>query len=318
MDMTLFNLRKKKEAGWLAVGLHSGRVEAVRIERGADPDERPRVLRLDVADLRTGAGHDDEFGQVVRREGWGRFRCTTVLNPGEYQLLQTPVPDVAEAEIKQAVRWQMGDALEFPVESATFDVLNIPVPGNGGSRGRSLWVAAAPNAAVQRVMNGFEAAGLDLQAIDLPELAHRNLAHLFAEPGRGVAMLHVGEDGALLTFTYEGELYGARRIDVTEAQLRDADAERRAALVERIGLELQRSLDNFERLYTFVGITRLLLAPCALAVELADELRSFLYIPLDLADLTQVLDLSAVPALADPAQQGRYFVTLGAALRTGA
>lgn len=316
----MFNLRKQRESGWLSISVRSERVEAALIESSPDPAERPRVRRLDVvARPSDKAGKDAGWlAQVARHEGWLRHRCTTSLNPGDYQLLQAPVPDVAEAEIKQAVRWQMGDALEFPADSATIDVLSIPVPEHAGTRGRNLWVAASPNGTVQRVMNTFDAAGLELQAIDLPELAQRNLAHLYSEPGRGVAMLHVGEDGTLLTFTYEGELYGVRRIDVTDAQLDAADVERRTALVERIGLELQRSLDNFERLYTFVGITRLLLAPCANAAALADELRGFLYIPLDLVDLAQVLDLSAVPSLANPVQQGRHFVTLGAALRTGA
>lgn len=310
----MFGRRIKKNTEWLALNLRGGTAEAMSVVY--PPGARPKVVRADL--LEQPDGDVAGLAALAKRQGWSRYRCTTVLNPGDYQLLQAPAPDVDEAEIKQAVRWQMGDALEFPADSATFDVLTIPQPGNAGARGRSLWVAAAPNAVVQRVMNTFDGAGLELAAIDLPEMAHRNLANLFAEPGRGVAMLHVGEEGALLTFTYDGELYGARRIDVSDVQLRDADADRRASLVERIGLELQRSLDNFERLYTFVGITRLLLAPCAGAETLADELRSFLYIPLELADLTRVLDLDAAPALADPTQQGRYFVTLGAALRTGA
>lgn len=308
----MFGRRIKKHTEWLALNLRGKAVEAMSVVYS--PGARPKVVRADL--LEQPASDVAGLAALAKRQGWARYRCTTVLNPGDYQLLQAPAPDVDEAEIKQAVRWQMGDALEFPADSATFDVLTIPQSGNAGARGNSLWVAAAPNAVVQRMMNTFDGAGLELAAIDLPEMAHRNLANLFAEPGRGVAMLHVGEEGALLTFTYEGELYGARRIDVTDAQLRDANAERRASLVERIGLELQRSLDNFERLYTFVGITRLLLAPCAGAETLADELRSFLYIPLELADLTRVLDFSTVPTLADSAQQGRYFVTLGAALRS--
>lgn len=311
------NLHKKKEGAWLAVSLRQGGAVAVSIERAADPAALPRVRRLDVID-RAGAKGDAWLAQEARRLEWFRYRCTTTLKAGEYQLLQTPAPDVEASEVKQAVRWQMGDALEFPADTATFDVLNIPLPDHAALRGRNLWVAAAPNAVVLQVMNAFDAAGLNLRAIDLPELAQRNVAHLYAEPGRGVAMLYVGEEGTLLTFTYEGELYGVRRIDVTAAQLAGDDPGRRAALVERIGLELQRSLDNFERLYTFVGITRLLLAPCVDATALADELRGFLYIPLELADLAKVMELSDVPLLADPAQQGRHFVTIGAALRAEA
>lgn len=320
MKLKMFNLHKKRENGWLAITVHQGGAEAALIERSADSEGLPRVQRLDIVDRSSdkAAAGGAWLAQEARRLGWEDYRCTTTLKPGDYQLLQAPVPDVDAAEVKQAVRWQMGDALEFPADSATFDVLDIPLPDHLATRGRSLWVAAAPNAVIQQVMNTFDAAGLDLQAIDLPELAQRNLAHRYAEPGRGVAMLYVGEDGALLTFTYEGDLYGVRRIDVTGAQLAEGDATRRATLVERIGLELQRSLDNFERLYSFVGITRVLLAPCRDGVALADELRSFLYIPLDLVDLAQVLDLSAVPALADPILQGRHFVTLGAALRADA
>jgi MSHA biogenesis protein MshI len=134
--------------------------------------------------------------------------------------------------------------------------------------------------------------------------------------GRGIAMLSFGEDGGLLTVSWRGELYLSRRIDVTLAQLLDGDHERRHQSFDKITLELQRSLDNFERQFSFISVARLVLAPSG-ADGLQEYLASNLYTRVETLDLGQLLDLDAIPELREPARQQRFFVAIGAALRAG-
>jgi MSHA biogenesis protein MshI len=127
-------------------------------------------------------------------------------------------------------------------------------------------------------------------------------------------MLSFGEDGGLLTVSWRGELYLSRRIDVTLAQLLDADHERKHQSFDKITLELQRSLDHFERQFSFISVARLVLAPTA-ADGLETYLASNLYTRVETLDLGSIFDLARIPDLADPARQQRFFVPLGAALR---
>jgi MSHA biogenesis protein MshI len=81
-------------------------------------------------------------------------------------------------------------------------------------------------------------------------------------------------------------------------------------------LELQRSLDNFDRQHNFITTAKLMLAPLGeIAVQLQAYLASNMYMPVELLNLESVLDLSKVPELKDIARQRAFFMTLGAALR---
>ena len=96
--------------------------------------------------------------------------------------------------------------------------------------------------------------------IDIAELAQRNVAALLEEKDRGLAFLRLDETGGLLTLTFHGELIAMRRIDVSAVQLTGSDMERGAQSMERLVLELQRSLDNFDRQYGFFSISKLVFA----------------------------------------------------------
>ncbi len=121
--------------------------------------------------------------------------------------------------------------------------------------------------------------------------------------------------GALLTFTFAGELYSSRHIDVPLSQLSQADSEQRQHYFDRITLELQRSMDSFERQFSFITISKLVLAPLPPAVNLEEYLASNLYLPVSTLNLDDVFDFSTAPG-AGPAQRMQCFLALGAALRT--
>jgi MSHA biogenesis protein MshI len=127
-------------------------------------------------------------------------------------------------------------------------------------------------------------------------------------------MLSFGDDGGLLTVSYRAELYLSRRFDVTLAQLLEPDHERKHASFDKITLELQRSLDHFERQYSFISVSKLVLGPSTVS-GLEEYLSSNLYTPVETLDLASVFDLEAVPELADKALQQRFLLPLGAALR---
>jgi MSHA biogenesis protein MshI len=178
-----------------------------------------------------------------------------------------------------------------------------------------MFAVAARNALIQSRQDLFAGAKLALTVIDIPEMGQRNISALLETEGRGLAMLSFDEDGGLLTITYTAELYLSRRIDVTPAQLAEPDPDKQHVCFDKIALELQRSLDHFDRQFHFVNVVKLLLAPNG-APGLLAYLASNLYMPVEAMELGDVFDLSKVPALQDAAQQQRFFFTLGAALRS--
>lgn len=276
-------------------------------------DSRPLVSFCSVRQADPADGHAlEKLGKEARL---GRYRCTFSLSAGEYQMLVVDAPNVPAAELKTAVRWRLKDMLDFPADDATIDVLDIPADKNAPSRTRSLFAVAARNDIIRQRMAAFDGAKLPVSVIDVPELAQRNIAALLEEPGRGLALLSFDEDGGLLTFTYGGELYSTRHIDIPLSQLNQPDSEQRQRYFDRITLELQRSMDSFERQFSFITISKLVLAPLPPEVNLEAYLATNLYLPVSTLNLDEVFDFSTVSGVG-PAQRMQCFLALGAALRS--
>ena len=238
--------------------------------------------------------------------------CTLLMPDGEYHLTTLDAPAVPREERKEALRWSLSELVSYPVESACIDVLDIPEAAVSSGRQPGVMVVSAAEAAVRARIAPFEKAGVDLQVIDIPELAQRNVATLFEEENRGLAFLRLDEHGLMLTLSFQGELVAVRRSEMNSRQMNGGDV----AMRERLVLEVQRSLDNFDRQYGQIPIAQLLVA-CYPAVEgLLEELADAIYVPARALELAQVMDLSAVPALADPGFQARNLLVIGAALRS--
>lgn len=307
-----FLKRAKKKDGWLTIAVLADGVAATSVKPVAEGMPSVRFAHF------LPGKPDAAVLEKAAREGQAHaYRCLTLLGPGEYQLINLEAPNVPREELKTAVRWRLKDILDFPVVEATVDVLDIPVDAGQVRAQQSVFVVAARNTVIKPRQQLFLDAKIGLEVIDIPEMAQRNISALIAPENRGVAMLSFSAEGGLLTVTWRGELYLSRRIDVTLDQLLEPDHERKHASFDRITLELQRSLDNFERQYSFISIAKLVLGPSKVN-GLDEYLSSNLYTSVETLDLASVFDLGRTPELQDQAVQGRFFIPLGAALRAEA
>jgi len=308
-------LRPKLNDGWMSVAFAPERMDFAHIVRHAG--RKPEVLLLN-SYQRSQSGGSDDLGALrrLRKElKLNRYRCTHLLREGEYQLLQVEPPEVPADEIKEALRWRIKEMLNYPVEAATLDVLQIPADSAAAGRAKQAFVVAANNALLAPRAALFEEAKTPLAAIDIPELALRNISALFEEENRGLVMLACDESGLTMTFTFRGELYATRHTEIPLLQLEQAEDERREQLFERIALEIQRSLDNFDRLNGHISITRLLVSPLPGVPGFIDYLRDDLTLPVAELDLAEVLDFPAIPELSQATRQSQCLKALGAALR---
>ncbi len=300
-------LKPKIEPGWLSVAMREGRVDFVHLRR--EQGRKPRVLLADSVEK----GADDEATLSALRKPMRleRYRCTAMLSHGQYQLIQTDAVAGTPDEARETVRWKLKDQVEFPVDTAAIDLL--PIPSDG--RTPQVFAALSPESTIAPLVQAFQTAKVPLAAIDLPEISQRNLAALFEEKGRGQATLVFDDDEGLLTFTLNGELLVARHVELTARQLMTADDDRRGTLFERIALDVQRSLDNFDRLYSSVPLAHLLVAPIPGVDGFLAYLRANLTISVVPLDVSSVVDIGAVPALLDPLRQFQCLRAIGAALR---
>jgi MSHA biogenesis protein MshI len=310
--MGLFT-KTNKTTGWMAVNLQEDGISAAYVKRLPGTMPVVEYVAFYPAEKSSLAQPLEKLSKDLHA---ARHHCTNLLAQGEYQLLSVDAPNVAQDELKTAIRWRLKDMLDFHVDDATIDVLDVPVEKDGPARTHSMYAVAARNQLIEQRQALFEKTKVPLSVIDIPEMAQRNISALLEPEGRGVALLSFDATGGLLTITFSGELYLARRLDVTLPQLMQADDTHANALHDRITLELQRSLDHFDRQYRHITLSKLVLSPLGdVGAGLKDYLATNLHLPIELLDLLSLLDISKAPVLKRLADQQRYFLTIGAALR---
>lgn len=298
----MLNFKRRAKAAHQAVlsPCREGAV-ALRLE-GAR--ERPRVadcVLLDAPEFNA-----DLLRRLAREAHLDTVPLTALLPGDSYQTVLIEAPNVPDDELSSAIRWKVKDMLNFHIDDAVLD--HLPVPGRAGQPA-SLYVVAAQAPAVRQLAEPFHKAGLPLACIDVRETAQRNLSVRLAPEDYAVALLYFEGDTGLLTFSFGEDLVLSRRIESRGAA---GDF-----LFERIAMEAQRSVDYFERQFSWLPLAKLYLAPMPDAPALTRKLAEYLPVGVEAVDMSRLFDFSGQDRLLEERTQNRLFHVLGAALRDG-
>ncbi len=292
--------RRTTEQGLTAYLRLPGRIVFARVDRRVPI---PKLLAAGVVPVR-----DDNWSAALGALA-ASGPVSLVLGPADYKLRLLDAPNVPADELKFAVRWQIQDMLDFHADDATVDVLEVPHPEHLNHARQIFAVAAKDSLLVDETMLASRAR-LTLSVIDIMETAQRNLAVRLEVPGRALAVFSFIETGSLLTLTLDGELCTARTLGVGLTQMENEGPD---GVLERLTLEVQRTLDHFDRQFGGIPVDRLLLAPMPAIDRLRDGLAGNLALPVEVMDLAKVLDVSALPDM--NALPPVCFHAIGAALR---
>ena len=243
-----------------------------------------------------------------------RTPASAVLAADAYQLQLVEMPNVPAEELLQAVRWRLKDLIDYPVDEAVVELLEMPRHANPGSAPVAYAVVTRRIEVLQQI-ELMKQADLQMDVIDIPELCIRNIAVLLPQDEYGVAFLHFTEDCGYLTITRKGILHMTRRLETGRRALAKASADE-FALQERIGgisLEIQRSLDYYESHYDCRPITEITLGPGADLDTLPAALNEHLGFAVNQINLD---DLFTLEDDLSTEQQGDCLLAAGAALRS--
>jgi len=305
---------KKRVASGGHCGLSIGdsRIALAHVQRQKDG-----AMRLSAAAVDRPANDDGWRSRLERQASGvhlGRTELTSVLPNGSYQLVLVEVPNVPANEVKSAVRWQIKDLLDFPVDEAVIELFEMPEQSNVSNKSMA-YAVATRRSSVQEHIELLHGAGLSLDVIDIPELCTRNVATLLPQDADGVAFLHFADSHGTLTVTRQGVLYLIRQIDKSPAAM-DAvsqDDFARTEMISKIVLEAQRSLDYYESHFNYGAVTELVLGPGSDIDGLADSLHENLGLTISSLDLNGMFETQTALSTAE---QSDCLLAIGAAIRT--
>lgn len=195
--------------------------------------------------------------------------------------MQVETPEVTPEELTNAVRWRIKDLIDFHIDDAVIDLIPLPQSKRVGAP-KLMYVIAAKSSHIESVVEQIENAGLDLKAIDISELALRNLTYADVQENRANAFLYLSKKLSLIEVCDNGVLCLSRHISLDTGQLDENMIERRVELLDMLALEVQRSLDYYESQFANGAASQLnLVSQCSASVEEFDEVAgSYLTVPI--------------------------------------
>lgn len=313
--MFTFIKKKKRGQGMNAVVLsEEGIAHACIIRNAGQP---PTLQSFHFSPIDNKAETASLLEQFVQKNDLEERSIVTTLLTADSNLVMLEKPEVADSELRQAVRWRIKDSLSFDINNAIIDVFEIP---GQKERGRTplVYVTAAEKEFLKQRIQLFEEQKLELESIDIAELVMRNIAALLPEDQQGVALLKLDASQGVMTLTQDSSLYMARNIDVGYASLSAATNASSASsmlgetinednglaleegmspeqqrTLDAIVLEVQRSLDYYESHFAKPAINSLVIAPLPYDIPgVINYLATALGLQVRLLDLNAALDVS--------------------------
>jgi len=188
--------------------------------------------------------------ELVQKYALSGVYCSWILQPEQYQLLQTESLPVSPKEFQAAIRWKVKELLSFPIQDAVIDSFPIPVD-TASTTVTTIMLVIARLSILKPLSDQISASGLNLATIDIPELSLRNLTAVYEKDKKSTALIYLQEDNSQLIITHQQQLYFSRVLNFGIKTLENS--------IEQALLELQRSFDYFQGQWHFPIPERILL-----------------------------------------------------------
>ncbi len=312
--LDFFKKKIKKDAK-VAVCSDDNSISIARIRREKD---LPPVLELcEVQEIENLSIRDAEMARLTKQYDLDQYECLSALELGDYNLLLVEAPDVQPEELRAAIRWRVKELIDFHIDDAVVDVFEVPAHKAAG-KNKMMYAVVAKSNRVKALIEQLNHADLNLNIIDIPELALRNIAAMLPEDVGGVALIYAGQRQGLITITRQSSLYLSRTINVGTSQLPESvlsvmDDESCQHWLDSIVIEVQRSMDYYESHFSQPQVSALVMTPIGKEIPgITEYLTEQLQIPARMLDVNELIDApERIPSLL----QSRCLLAIGTALR---
>lgn len=290
--MKIFGGKPSSGVGKTGISLERGGVSLAHV---TGPYDKPVLVHCEFFE---GSVPDcqDRLVEEVKRRGLVRSRGVGVIAFGSYGLFQVAPPAVPDEELRDAVRWQVKDLIDYPLDEAVVDVFRVGADSRRDGA-KNAYVVAARQSVVQQQARLMRHVRLAIEAIDIPELCLRNLAARLPEDARGVSLLYLGDDRGVVLVCRGGRLqlardipFGTSALSGEIAGLEQGGSDDSLERLNLLALDIQRSLDFYESSFRQTPVAALYLLPSASPLPgLLPELQARLGTPVKSFVLGEIL-----------------------------
>ncbi|MCC5851441.1 MAG: hypothetical protein JJU30_01325 [Alkalimonas sp.] len=228
-----------------------------------------------------------------------------VLSPEYYQLVQVDKPQIPEAELKAALRWQLKELVSIEPDDMQLDYMDLPNAHQ--QQAPRIQAIACSKRFLQQLMAVLHRAKLPVSSIVPEEWSLRSLLPPQA-PSTLILSHRAGQELAMMIVRGSQVCFSRRIRGLAQLEQLSLDVLQQGYL-DTLGLEVQRSVDYFEGQLKQAPVKQLLLA---LDTELQDEIASF-FRQLGFAQV-ETLDLNTWLTDSNRTEQAEFAIPLAAAM----
>lgn len=275
--LSLFR-KKSAEKGLTSLAINAGGISIAHI---SNDSLQPELTFCTYIESSNPIAEPKRFSDYLHAKGLSGTKAVIVLPESSYQLVLIERPEVPDEELKDALRWRVKDLVNFDIETAIIDYIDLPEDAYRG-RSKMVYAVAAEQSEIDQWVDWVSEIGLDVTAVDVPELALLNLTADLADDESGLAVFNIGEAHSSINLLSDSALYFTRHLSYSQSSGPDAAS---AAV-----LELQRSLDYYESQVGKPPCVRLMVMPLqADDSPLLNELRYNLPVDVHSLDLNNLI-----------------------------
>jgi len=229
-------------------------------------------------------------------------RCQVVLSASQYQIIQVNKPNVPESEILGALKWQIKDLVPYSPENMILDYFDGPILVGAAEK---INVVCAEFSVLKEIVDRLNKEELAVKVITTAEFAFAKLLPIQSSPCLLVCQRE--EEEVLLLIVQDGRVYFHRRLRGYAQIAAKSEDELATTVIDTLSLEVQRSIDYFERQLKQAPIKSIkVIIPIASEGFLARKLAENTHIPVELLSMPAGFE-----------QQREFATAVGATMLSG-
>ncbi|SET64433.1 hypothetical protein [Thalassotalea agarivorans] len=273
------NFATKDTVDSLAVALaKQSQAERAQIEESPDPTPAANPLKSNGLFLNlegTPGDKSEAIANIATSDLTGD--CFVVLPSDQVKIVQIDKPMVPEADLAQALKWQVKDYVTVGAEDLVLDYFDSPVLLNGVEK---VNVVCASKRQILPILEGIHGSNISIKKIICEEFAFAQLVPVQEE---AVLLLCQQPDEELLIIIVKnGQIWFNRHLRGF-AQVGNFEDQELSDSAEKLSLELQRASDFFERQLKQAAVTEVqVLVPIEKEAYLARKLAENSNVPVTL------------------------------------
>lgn len=195
----------------------------------------------------------EQLSLIVASHRLKKVKCNWVLHPHHYRLTLINAPNVPQSEYKKAIRWQIKDIINYPLEDTSIDIF---YPDEPEKSLKKIYVIATQNSFLQNIAQAIQDCGLYIEAIDIREFATRNLLVNLAQQNETIGSLSIVGESCVMVTIKQSNICFVRRFPINLQNLKHGN---HSDLV----IEIQRSFNYCQTELKQETPTRFFLPPDA-------------------------------------------------------